>query len=85
MKTDAPPIEAPSGDAPAMPRKLSFRVSGSRVGAVSRPVADGAIVVAPARRFGLRVHASPLGPAPSAAAPLDSSDYATLDDYKDTP
>ena len=83
MKTEVPPIEAPSVDASAMPRKLSFRVSGSRVGAVARPVADGAIAVAPAKRFGLRVHTSSM--APAAPAPLDRNDYATLDDYKDTP
>jgi hypothetical protein len=45
---------------PGRPRKLTLRVSGSRVGSMTRPVADGATRIAPGRRFGLRVHGSAL-------------------------
>ena len=67
--------------------KLSLRVSGSRIGSVARPVEDGAVVIAPAKRLGLRVHVPRLAPAaaPGVAASCDANDYATLDDYKDTP
>lgn len=66
--------------------KFSLRVSGARIGSVVRPADDGAVVIAPAQRLGLRVHASRLAPAavPGAVA-VDAGDYATLDDYKDTP
>ena len=67
--------------------KLSLRVSGSRIGSIARPVEDGAVVIAPAKRLGLRVHVASRAPAavPGIAAICDASDYATLDDYKDTP
>ena len=69
------------------PPKFSLRVSGARIGSVARPVEDGAVAIAPARRLGLRVHASSLAmmAKPGAVASGDSSDYATLDDYEDTP
>lgn len=71
-------------------KKFSLRVSGARIGSVVRPVLEGAdpiaIEIAPAQRLGLRVHASRLAPVVVAQArALDANDYASLDDYKDTP
>jgi hypothetical protein len=60
-------------------KKLSFRVSGSRVGDATRPsesVQPIAMIKAP--RFGLKVHRSPLAAKPL----LTPDDYATAEDYE---
>jgi len=75
-------------ETPLRPKKLSMRVSGSRLGSVVRPAptADelaGGVAVAgavAAPRFGMRVHSSPI--APAARGPLSPDDYATAEDYE---
>lgn len=70
------------------PQKLSFKVSGARLGSVVRPVptaeelANGVAVAGSvaAPRFGLRAHIAPL--AAAVRAPLTRDDYATVDDYE---
>jgi hypothetical protein len=69
------------------PKKLSLRVSGSRIGSLTRPATDGVIAAAtlPAARLGLRAHTSMLArPAgsPAATVPFGPNDYATADDYE---
>ncbi len=75
-------------ETPPRPRKLTLRVSGSRLGSVVRPVPTaeelaGGVAVAgavAAPRFGLRAHSAPL--AAVVRAPLSRDDYATADDYE---
>lgn len=72
---------------PPISPKLSFRVSGARPGSLVRPTLEAetrtdttAIVpLLKQPRFGLRVHSSPLAPAPS---PTTADDYATAEDYE---
>ena len=59
-------------------KKLSFRVSGSRVGSVERPV-EAVQPLLSKPRFGLKVHRSPLA---KVAAPICADDYATAEDYE---
>jgi len=50
-------------------KKLSLRVSGARVGSVTRPLEPAAAAAGPRpRMLGLRVHASPLAPRPAATS-----------------
>ncbi|GEM_PF-4465691 len=59
--------------------KLSFRVSGARVGESVRPASDvPAIAAAP--RFGLRVHRTIPAIAPCKASMIAPEDYATADE-----
>lgn len=59
--------------------KMSFRVSGSRVGDSVRPVAPK--VEPRTKQLGLRV--TPMFvPRPSVTVPLTADDYATAEDYK---
>lgn len=74
-------------ETPLRPRKLSFKVSGARLGSVVRPVPSAeelaggvAVAGAVAPRFGLRAHSSPV--AAVARAPIAREDYATADDYE---
>lgn len=75
-------------ETPIRPKKLSLRVSGSRLGSVVRPVptADelaGGVAVAgavAAPRFGMRTFVAPL--AQIVRAPLSPDDYASADDYE---
>lgn len=79
-----------TSDTPAAriaPKKLSLRVSGSRIGSLARPATDGVIAAAtlPAVRLGLRTHTSMLArpiAIPASTAPLGPNDYATADDYE---
>ncbi len=73
-------------ETPIRPKKLSLRVSGTRLGSVVRPVptaeelatgvAMAGAVAAP--RFGLRVRNARLVP----AGPMSPDDYATAEDYE---
>ena len=75
-------------ETPLRPKKLSLRVSGTRLGSVVRPVLGavelaGGVAMAgtvAAPRFGMRVHSSPV--APLSRAPLSPDDYATAEDYE---
>lgn len=75
-------------ETPPRPQKLSFKVSGARLGSVVRPVPTaeelaGGVAVAgavAAPRFGLRAHVAPL--AAAVRTPLTRDDYATADDYE---
>lgn len=69
------------------PKKLSFRVSGARLGTLVRPIETDTVaplvqpIVHPLLRqprFGLRVHTSPLAPPPA----ITADDYATAEDYE---
>ncbi len=60
------------------PKKLSFRVSGARVGTAVRP-ADSTTPILTKPRFGIKIHGSPLA---KLAAPLLPADYATAEDYE---
>ncbi len=63
----------------SVPRRISLRVSGSRVGDAARPVDDLASSSgAASNRFGLRVHRTI---APKPAAIVAPEDFATLEDY----
>ena len=63
---------AEAGHEPAprlVAKKLSLRVSGTRVGSVTRPVEAGPAAAGPRpRMLGLRVHASALAPRPAATS-----------------
>ncbi len=75
-------------ETPLRPQKLSFKVSGARLGSVVRPVPTaeelaGAVSVAgavAAPRFGVRARSAPL--AAAVRVPLTREDYATADDYE---
>ncbi len=63
-----------------LPKKLSFRVSGTRIGSEVRPTDSTTttpLLTKP--RFGLKIHASPVA---KLAAPLLPDDYATAEDYE---
>ncbi len=62
---------------PMFPKKLSFRVSGARLGTEVRP-ADATTPILTKPRFGLKVHASPF----VKASPILPDDYATAEDYE---
>jgi hypothetical protein len=51
-------IDAPAREPRLVPKKLSLRVSGSRIGTLARPATDGVIAAAaiPATRMGMRMH-----------------------------
>ncbi len=63
---------------PAIPRKLSLRVSGSRIGSLARPAAPSLAAAGPSARprFGLKVNRSTLGRVAPVAAPavIDADD-----------
>jgi hypothetical protein len=63
---------------PMFPKKLSFRVSGARLGSEARP-ADATTPILTKPRFGLKVHASPLA---KLSVPILPDDYATAEDYE---
>jgi hypothetical protein len=66
-------------------KKLTFRVSGSRVGDAVRPASDAPAIDAPIAvattkpRFGLRVHSTIVVKPAAIIAP---EDYATAEDYE---
>lgn len=69
--------------------KMSFRVSGSRVGDdSSRPSAAKLEPVMPSRTKQLGLHVEPVRPRapfvprPAVTVPLTPDDYATAEDYK---
>jgi hypothetical protein len=62
-----------------IPRKLSLRVAGTRIGTSARPAAPGPAAAAPRRAFGLRVHSSTIAPHP-ASATLEGDPYS-VDDH----
>jgi hypothetical protein len=69
-------VIASTAAARVVPRKLSLRVSGAKLGSLVRPARPGAVVPAlvPARTFGLRVHASALAPRETPVACVDDYD-----------
>ena len=79
-----PEDEIDSGPARVIPRKLSLRVSGAKLGSRVRPTVRGALaaVASPARPSGLRVHLSALPPGTTSVESFDPSEYATADDYE---
>lgn len=60
--------------------KLSFKVSGARVGDSVRPASD-APAIATTPRFGLRVHRTIAPRVTTPATVIAREDYATADDY----
>ena len=63
--------------------KMSFRVSGSRLGDSARPDAgkiDPILPLPRTKQLGLRVSA--FVPRPAVTVPLTADDYATAEDYK---
>ncbi len=63
---------------PLFPKKLSFRVSGSRIGTEVRP-AEATTPILTKPRFGLKVRTSPLA---KSLSPILPDDYATAEDYE---
>ena len=58
------------------PRKITLRVSGTRVGEAARPV-ESTLGLRPTSRFGLRANASKLVIGPKPAVPVDDDEVAS--------